>query len=462
MADDDGERPTLSRRDSLRTAGALGSGLLAGCAAGVGALDVPGTGQGSDELPAGSNESVAREPTEWSGYDPDWRVPSDRAPGEGYEVEVLVENLEIPWDMAFAPTGELFVTERTGRVLALDGGETRTVAEPDAVIDAKAVAPGTEEGSWVVEGGEGGLLGVAVHPAYPDPALVYTYFTTETEDGRTNRVVAFDAAAENAAAASWTVVDEIPADTFHNGGRIEFGPENYLWVATGDADPALETPERTRDPGSLAGKILRVLPDGDPAEDNPDIAPGADPRVYTYGHRNPQGLAWLPDGTAVITEHGPGGGDEVNVLRAGADYGWPTARNGEGFTDYAETDFQAPVADAVSWAPSGAVFYTGDAVPALRNRLLFGGLISQQVVAVTLSAGAPLSGDYDRHHDADWLDDDYRAAHDTLLEDRLGRVRHVAQGPEGDLYALTSNRDGRASGDFPTERDDVLVRITRA
>lgn len=448
-----------TRRRLLGLAGALSLSVAAGCLSesdDESATPTPGE-TGVDGIPY--DVGVSHEIAQWDGYDADWTAPETAPEQGGYEVEVLAENLDIPWDIAFSPDGELFLTERTGRLLTLAQGEGETVTEPDAVVDAESLPPGSDEDSWYVEGGEGGLLGLAIHPNYPDVPLVYAYFTTETDDGRTNRVVAFDTTADDQNENSWVIVDDIPADTYHNGGRITFGPANYLWVAAGDGDPALDDPDAIADPGTLGGKILRVEPDGSTPADNPDIE-GGDPRVYTYGHRNPQGLSWLPDGTPVITEHGPGGGDEVNVLRAGENYGWPAARNSEGFDSYSGTDYQPPVAGAPSWAPSGSVFYTGEAVPSLQGRLLVGGLGSQQVVAVTLAEDeSRLSADHAGRHDADWMDGEYHAASTPLLADELGRIRHLEEGPDGELYAVTSNRDGRAGDGFPTERDDKLVRI---
>lgn len=438
-----------------RVLAALGATALAGCgrqpaSPGTGA----GDGAGSDDIPY--DTAVGHDETTWDAYDTDWTAPTDPPSVEGVEPTVLVENLEIPWDIAFAPNGEVFLSERTGSIVrfeAFAGGAGETVAEPDAVIDAGSVEPGADEGSWWVPGGEGGLLGLAVHPTYPDPPLVYAYFTTDTDDGRRNTVHAFDVSADDPGSAHWPVVEGMPANQFHNGGRIEFGPANYLWVTTGDAG---EKP-LAQDTGSLAGKVLRLNPDGSAPEANPDLGDGADPRVYTYGHRNPQGISWLPDATPVVTEHGPSGGDEVSVLRPGANHGWPEVRG----PDYAGTDFQPPVASAPSWAPSGSVFYTGDAVSNWGNRLLFGGLIGQELVAATIAPadqGMPQAGE-GTAHDADWYDSEYAATTHEFFTDTLGRVRHVEQGPDGSLYAITSNRDGRAKQPFPRERDDVLVRL---
>lgn len=445
-----------TRRGLLAAVGAAGLAGIAGC----GRL-ARGDSPPEYEL----NHTAA----EWSRYDPEWESSHESSRTSPLDVsvtpEVLVENLEIPWDLSFAPNGELFVTERTGRVRRFDGDGLETVAAPDAVIDAEAMAPGPDDRphweTWFVEGGEGGMLGVAVHPKYPTAPYLFVYFTAETDDGKVNRVVRYDATADDPASTGRVVVDGIPAGGVHNGGRIAFGPENYLWITTGDAGRG----DLAQDTSSLAGSVLRVNAAGDPAPDNPDL-PGdeTDARIYTYGHRNPQCITWLPDATPVVTEHGPDGHDEVNLLVPGENYGWPEARTRE---EYAGTDFRRPLVNTPeSWGPAGGVFYTGDAIPAWRNRLVFGSLIGQRVNVVTLAEetrNLPAVGDDDRGmaFDADWLDSEYAATAHWTLTDVLGRVRHVEQGPDGLLYAVTSNRDGRPKGDrFPRQRDDVLVRLT--
>lgn len=439
-----------TRRRFLAVFSAVGSTTMAGCRA-------------PSNIGDGSGEPTETVPHPNPGGE--WTAPTGSPTEATVTPAVLIENLEIPWDLSFAPDGELFITERTGRVVRFDGDAVRTVTEPSDAIDAGSVEPGTDERPWWVTGGEGGTLGVAVHPTYPDPPYVYVYYTAKNGGSQTNKVVRYDASVERPAATGEVIVDGIPANLFHNGGRIAFGPSNFLWVTTGDAGE----PAKAQDPGTLHGKILRLKPDGTPAPDNPGLD---DPRVFTYGHRNPQGLAWLPDGTPLATEHGPTARDEVNRLSPGDNYGWNIARGGPddgevgSYTDH--PDVHPPLVNTGprdSWAPTGACFYTGDGIPAWHNRLVMGTLIGQHINVVTLTAPAteppPLDGT-SRRFDADWFDDTYVATAHKLLPDVLGRVRLVAQGPDGDLYAITSNRDGRASGKFPREKDDVLVRLETA
>lgn len=435
----------LGRRRLL----ALSTAALAGCSA-ASRTDT-GTRTATPQLPQ-YDTSLDHDVTAWAGYDPEWTAPSS-SPETELSVEVLVENLEIPWDLAFAPTGELFLTERTGRVLRYAEGEVVGVTRPADAIDAGVVDPGG--GNWFVRGGEGGTMGLAVHPNYPEIPLLYVYYTAESNAGRVNRLAYFDVSADKPNRHRKTLL-EVPAGTIHNGGRIAFGPANYLWVTTGDVGNG----ELAANPDSLAGKVLRLTPEGEPAPGNKSRG---DPRIFTMGHRNPQGLGWLPDATTLASEHGPGP-DEIQRLVAGDDYGWPDARTEAA---YESTDYHRPLAshptDGSTWAPSGAVFYRGDAVPALSNRFLVATLAAQrvEVFTVTPPGGAlPPLGETGTRYDADWLDDAYTlTSHDTLAG-VLGRVRHVEEGPDGALYAITSNRDGRASGRFPRERDDVLVRIT--
>ena len=453
--------PLSTRRRFVAAVGSLGTFALAGCSEN----GSPETEEPTDVEPVDSEYDLAVEHDieSWERYDPEWEPPTDAPTDASFDVEPVVENLEVPWDLEFASNGELFVSERIGRISRYEADELEAVAEPADVIDHASAIDHGEEGGWWAGGSEGGLLGIALHPNYPDVPVLYALYTYEAEppdpededhDGvYYNRLVYFDVDAENPE--ETVVIDEIPGHRIiHNGARLTFGPRNYLWVTTGDAN----LPERTQDPASLAGKVLRMEPDGTAPEDNPGLE---EPRVFSYGHRNPQLMTFLPDGTPIVAEHGDAARDEVHVLAAGANHGWPDAEDEE---TYADTEFDRPLVNTgpdETWAPSGGVFYTGDAVPAMRNRLLVGGLISERlnVVSVYPDSAPEIGG---TRYDGDWMHPAYEAVAHYVFEGELGRIRHVEQGPNGELYAVTSNRDGRASDEFPVEGDDRLVRIVQS
>jgi glucose/arabinose dehydrogenase len=445
----------VTRRGLLAAAG---TAVVAGCTGGPGG-DESATETPTERATAGApayDLSVSHDAESWDRYAPDWEAPTT-VPAE-LTAETLVTNLEIPWDISVAANGDTFLTERPGRLVRYTESEVVEVTAPADAIDAGSVEPGADEGSWWVEGGEGGTMGVEAHPNYPDVPVVYLYYTAETDDGRVNRLAYVDIEADDPGATTTTLL-EAPAANIHNGGRITFGPANYLWVCVGDHGE----PEGAADPSTLTGAVLRLTPTGEPAPGNPDRGGDADDRIYSMGHRNPQGLAWLPDASPIAVEHGPGP-DEVNLLGSGGNHGWPSVRQPE---EYADADVRPPVASTAlepTWAPSGSLFYTGDAVPSLRNRLLVGCLASQELTTVTLTppeGDLPPLGETGVRHEGGWLDDRFVATTHDRLTDELGRIRHVEQGRDGALYAITSNRDGRANGRFPTESDDRLVRLTQ-
>jgi glucose/arabinose dehydrogenase len=446
-----------SRRSILASSFA-GLATLAGCTAQSTEANSTTTTPPSEDVETVDESaydlSTAQDLESWSEYDPNWSAPVD-PPSLDVETETVMTGLEIPWDLTFAPNDDLFVSQRPGELLHYDAGVTESVVSPDDVAAGDAIGV-DEEGGWWAAGGEGGMMGNAVHPAYPEVPLVYAFYTYEDGDEMLNKLVYYDLQTDGPEAT--TVIDGIPGETWHNGSRITFGPENYLWVSTGDAG----APELAQDTSSLAGKVLRMEPDGGVPEGNPNV--GGDPRVYTYGHRNVQGLSFLPDGTPIANEHGPSGRDEVNVLRPGGNYGWASEEErGRSADTYPDTEYERPVVNTgpdSTWAPPGSVFYTGDDLSSWRNRFVVGGLRSQRLNIVTLyrTDERPSSAEGGQRFAADWMDDEYSAVHHTALENELGRIRHVEQGPDGELYALTSNRDGRADG-FPVEGDDRIVRI---
>ncbi|UPV75304.1 PQQ-dependent sugar dehydrogenase [Halorussus limi] len=323
-----------------------------------------------------------------------------------FRIETVTMELEVPWGVGVAPDGDLLVTERPGRIqrVARESDRKEQVADLTDAVAAR---------------GEGGLLGFALHP--DDPDLAYTYQTYDGEDGLANRVVRHRVSEDFARES--VVLDGIPASTVHDGGRIAFGPEGSLFVTTGDAGRG----SRAQDRDSLAGKVLRLTPDGEPHPDNP-----FGNAAFTYGHRNPQGLAWR-EGTLYATEHGPSSGDEINVLRAGNNYGWPDVTgpsDGDRFTD--------PIAAYTpTIAPGSAAFYEGP-VEDWRGDFFFGTLAGTHLHRVRID---------DRNEVVE---------QERLLDGKYGRLRTVFTGPDDHLYVTTSNRDGRGT---PAPQDDRILRI---
>ena len=309
--------------------------------------------------------------------------------------EVLATGLSVPWGIAFLPDGSALIAERmSGRILQL---------RPGSAPQEMMTIPG------VRANGEGGLLGLAVAPTYAQDGLVYAYYTTSSD----NRVARF-----RLGAAPQVILSGIAAAAVHDGGRIAFGPDGLLYIATGDAG----TRSRAQDPASLNGKILRVKPDGSPADGNP--SPGN--RMWSLGHRNVQGLAWDANGRLFATEFGQNTFDEVNLIEPGKNYGWPTVE-GEGnngaFTNPLvtwSTSESSPSGDAVS----GDSLY----VAALAGRRLW-------KIPITDSGLGPPQ---------------------ALLQGQYGRLRTVVTAPDGSLWVSTSNRDGRGS---PVADDDRILRF---
>lgn len=348
------------------------------------------------------------------GYGPPGQVP--------IRAEAVVSGLEVPWGMAFLPNGDLLVTERAGRVRLVQGGTLRS--QPIATI-----ATANE--------GEGGLLGIAVHPEVASNGFFYVYYTANQEGRRTNRVERWRLAEDGLSATrDRTLLDGIPVAQYHNGGRIRFGPDGLLYIGTGDA----RNPETSQDVNSLAGKILRLTPDGEVPADNP--FPGSP--VYILGIRNTQGFDWIDNSTLWITDHGPSGElgrrghDKAAVAQAGDNLGWPTldrCESGEGL-----------VTPSMVWRqalpPGGSVIYTGDAIPEWRNSLIIATLRSQHLQRVAFDPQSP----------------EQVQRHEVYLEGQYGRLRDAVMGPDGELYVTTSNCDGR--GSCPPEQDKIL-RITR-
>ncbi|SEB48891.1 PQQ-dependent sugar dehydrogenase [Microbacterium hydrocarbonoxydans] len=311
--------------------------------------------------------------------------------------ESFVEGLDVPWSIAFHD-GVALVSERdSGRVLEIaEDGETREVG----IIDG------------VTPGGEGGLLGLAVHDGE-----VYSYSTARSGN-RVERRPLSGAPGDLSLGAATTVIDGIPAAGNHNGGRIAFGPDGMLYVTTGDAGDR----ESAQDLDSLGGKILRLTPTGGIPDDNPfEGSP-----VYSYGHRNPQGIAWDAEGRMFATEFGQDTWDELNVIEPGGDYGWPAV---EGIAE--DSAFIDPVQQ---WRPDAA---SPSGMAVTGSDIVIANLRGERLRIVPL--------------------DDLTASTEQFTGE-FGRLRDVVVGAGGTFWILTNNTDGRGS---PAEGDDRILRLGR-
>jgi glucose/arabinose dehydrogenase len=325
-------------------------------------------------------------------------------------MDVVAEGLDVPWGLDFLPDGTAIVGERTtGRILALAVAEDGTVAEPEELrtVDVSGT-------------GEGGLLGIAVSPDYADDGSVYIYYTA----GGDNRIAKLNLQSD---AAPEPILTGIPSGPDHNGGALEFGPDGFLYAATGDGG----VDDNAQDPESLGGKILRITTAGEPAAGNPS----PDSPVYSSGHRNVEGLAWNAEAQLYATEFGLDIADELNRIEAGGNYGWPFYEGPDGGED-------AYVDPVLTWEPfeascAGAVF--------LEDALVTACLRGQRLWIVQFDqSGAPA------------------AEPQAAVVGEFGRLRSVAMGPDGMLWVTTSNLDGLCDqelGCTANEADDRILRF---
>ena len=347
-------------------------------------------------------------------------VPED---SHDFEVVDVVTGLEHPWSVAFLPGGDVLVTERPGRIRLVRDGELRD--EPVA---------GAPE---VRAQGQGGMLDIVLHPGFDGNQYVYISYSKPVQGGSTTAVARARWTGEALEGIEDVFVAEAVGNGRHYGSRIAFDPDGYMYITVGDRGE----PQRAQNLGDHAGTTIRLHDDGSVPADNPFLdRDDALDEIYTFGNRNAQGMAVHPEtGEVWQNEHGPRGGDEVNVMRAGANYGWPEYRyadhyDGRPIPDYPDdADVDAPLVDwTPAIAPSGMAFYTGDRFPNWRGSTFHGGLAGRQLRRVVF--------------------DGTEAVHqETLLEELGERIRDVREGPDGYLYLLTDAGNARMIRLEPTD-----------
>jgi len=309
-----------------------------------------------------------------------------------------VSNRRIIWAIDFLPDGRMIFTERDGvvSIVELDG-------QVKEILNINVHATG-----------ESGLHGIAIDPMFTDNNFVYLYYTYQNDGANTlNRVSRYTFIDEKLTDET-IIVNNIPGASTHDGGRLKFGPDLFLYITTGDA----QVPSLSQDKSSLAGKILKVTRDGEPAPENPFGT-----HIYSYGHRNPQGITWDQQGTLWATEHGPSARDELNLIEAGANYGWPVITGSD-----SKPKMHSPIIHSGqnTWAPAGAAYLNGS--------IFFAGLRGSALYEYSITTNELT----------------------VHLENKLGRIRDIIIGPDRFLYVATSNRDGRG---VPTAEDDRILRI---
>lgn len=336
-----------------------------------------------------------------------------------YKIEPFVENLEVPWSIVFTSPSRILVNERPGRTRVIDNG--KLTEEP--IREFPEISNRSEEG----------LMGLCLDPDYSTNKYVYISYAYEKDGEMLVRVIRFKDNGNNLSDDK-LIFDRIPAARFHAGCRIKFGPDKKLYITTGDAGER----QLAQDLNKLHGKILRINPDGSIPSDNPF----ANSPVWSYGHRNPQGIDWYP-GTQVLwsTEHGPsgfdgpGGGDEVNVIEKGKNYGWPVVSH----TDGKEGMVSPVLVFTPAEAPASGMFYSGSKLGEWKNNFFFGCLRGNGIIRVVVDDKDPA-----------------KVISFEKIAATFGRIRDITEGPDGLIYFSSSNKDGRGS---PKDGDDKIYRI---
>lgn len=341
---------------------------------------------------------------------PDDPIPLPEPPSaklENYSVEILATNLENPRSIAITED-RIFVTEKGGRIRVIQ--DNKLLDEPLATLRPANVF-------------DGGLLGITPDPDFKNNHFLYVFLTYEEEDGLWNKVLRITES-DNKLKNAITIFDKIPGSVFTNGGFLKFGPDGKLYVGTGTVSDSSHLPQ---DLDSLAGKILRLNKDGTVPEDNPY----AHSPIYSSGHRSPQGIAWDQYGNMFVADLGPEKNDEINLIIAGKNYGWPEEECSEGEKFEGSVMCYDPGIE-----PGGILFYYGDAIK-LENSFVMTSLRASNLYQLDLEEGLK--------------------SQKSILSG-VGRIRDVVLGPDDSLYVITANTDGKG---FPDATDDKLLRILK-
>ena len=334
-------------------------------------------------------------------------LPIPNSNSESDFVTILAENFDKPRAIAVFDN-RIFVTEKDGMIKVI---QNNTLLEsPLAILRGADVF-------------DGGLLGIALHPNFSTNHYMYVFLTYEEDDDLWNKILKITES-ENKLQNAETILDKIPGSSFTNGGFLKFGPDEKLYVGTGTISDASHLPQ---DLDSLSGKILRLNDDGTIPDDNP--FPNS--LVYSLGHRNPQGMTWDDDENLFVAEFGPEKNDEINLIQAGKNYGWPEEQCS------GDKDFEdALLCYDPSIEPGGILFYSGDSLD-FESSFIMASMRAANLYQVNFEEGL--------------------SSQKSILSG-VGRVRDVVQGPDGSLYVITSNTDGKG---FPDSMDDKLLRILK-
>ena len=334
-----------------------------------------------------------------------------------YTYIAVASNLYVPWSIVFPTENSMYIAQRSGEILYYKNSQPQSNFYKFSEISAT---------------NEEGLMGMVLDPDYPNSPYIYTSLAYEENNQMFIKVVRLTDV-NNQAKEVKILLDKIPAAKFHAGSRLRFGPDQKLYITTGDATKK----EIAQDLNSLGGKILRMNKDGSIPEDNPF----SNSYVYSYGHRNPQGIDFDPiSGVLFSTEHGPSlfdgaaGGDEFNRILPGKDYGWPKVSH----TDSTPEAIDPLLVFTPAVAPASGVFYTQDKYPSLKNTFLFGGLRGEGIFVIYLDESRQKVKSYEKLNIAE------------------GRIRDIAVSPDGYIYFSTSNKDGRGN---PTDKSDQIFRL---